>query len=1316
MSASYHTLVVTLRHGAQHVLHTVAEVDNVAASAEQLAALHYRRLSSSWDIPKLLCAVLRVQLNARLANADGATTLPLMCLVHLLLVCWRLCPLASLPPPAALSLPTCSPSTRLPPTRTAGSAAAWLLSISQRDVERIAVELDSVRELDVANVAVSSSASPTLKVIGDAHRTALATLLALLSYWHAIAAEGVTQCVKEREHHHHHHGGDIDDEGFQRVSETVWHCVHRWTTSEDSVSAKQMSLATWMGTVLRSALRSDTPSALLRTVEWLERFLSSFPSSALARDTVQSSCANAVLDGCWAQLHVRAFQHVCANLHKYQVLLKTRWSKSVTPVLTRAFAREPSLLSAASLQAVDVGSALEETLGMLVDEVKHLQCSDDAEDVVSVCRTSAVLDPLLQLAALQQHVAVTGLRITPFITATTYTSYLRPVVAVCLQWGLLDVARALLDWAAEGLDKHGKEWRRRLRGLNSADTTVTMAKTPAMVLPAKTDVQPRIGTENCFGGCLYPQWLEQQLSSGERWTSSHALDTLVQCSSVYQLRLVCDALLRIPAPWSATVLTDPFAAYFILRSLATIAVHYLDVGDPPLARFYVALLGQLLPRYLCPTFLSLLLSLLQRFACTLSLYHLSPLNYSLPSSAHGDAVLRWQQMKAFLDDADLPAPLEVVRCPSRDGFPPACVTGMATADRQDFQRYCTTTASPQLLRCTDTRAPSAEMGLSGCIGLRGTVVEMHYTPDAGGTLRLRCSHLPIHGKSPSPTGHVECGFTSYYTASCSAVGASLRACAADMTDVLRCNREQLLRGTLGVEVAGERALLADSQGGVQSASLLSNVAVTSDRPTVSSPAELPTVGEAAPEIHHEQRQLKIEWWRDRYTLDARINEVVVSLQRALGPIRALLAGQPSDALVTRLSILAMDFASQCVQLRGGGPCPPLSELHEATALVLWGGPFLWSSADDGSPAQPTCTYGPSQRQTCAACAATLRTAQTSLLSAIVAVGQSAASHVDDGNGDAWLSLLVDSSVAPLIEALACGALDAYYLECALHTAGTGEVSSHQHLDLQLHPREHTYLILGGELHALPWEGLDVCRDRSVSRVPSCAYLQHACECLRGSAVSLRRALLYRDCDALQSHSGLTEIVERQHPAWEVVYGETLCSAAAAQKHSGPSPPTASALLRRIAGSATDADHLDTYVYAGHRGGEQLIPRAALYEWFPPLSPQSSLVLLMGCSAARMPGNARLDNFGLPHAYISAGVSCVVGCLWDVTDGDVDRLTCRLLDFATSTTQRVTTVGEAVAVARRACKLRCLTGLATVFYGLNLPLGNGEDRRGQSTAG
>ncbi len=101
---------------------------------------------------------------------------------------------------------------------------------------------------------------------------------------------------------------------------------------------------------------------------------------------------------------------------------------------------------------------------------------------------------------------------------------------------------------------------------------------------------------------------------------------------------------------------------------------------------------------------------------------------------------------------------------------------------------------------------------------------------------------------------------------------------------------------------------------------------------------------------------------------------------------------------------------------------------------------------------------------------------------------------------------------------------------------------------------------------------------------------------------------------------------------------------------------------------------------------------------------------MGCSSGRLKHNGDFDASGMALKYLTAGapgllskkdcalltaMTVVVANLWDVTDGDIDRFTCHLLDSLGSSIPVPTLVSR----ARQACTLKFLVGAAPVVYGL-----------------
>ena len=92
---------------------------------------------------------------------------------------------------------------------------------------------------------------------------------------------------------------------------------------------------------------------------------------------------------------------------------------------------------------------------------------------------------------------------------------------------------------------------------------------------------------------------------------------------------------------------------------------------------------------------------------------------------------------------------------------------------------------------------------------------------------------------------------------------------------------------------------------------------------------------------------------------------------------------------------------------------------------------------------------------------------------------------------------------------------------------------------------------------------------------------------------------------------------------------------------------------------------------------------------------------MGCSSGKLSNNGDYDPHGTALNYLIAGCPSLVANLWDVTDGDIDKLTLRLLEevgILDGDTDG-TCLSEGVIIAREECQLKYLVGSAVVVYGV-----------------
>lgn len=171
---------------------------------------------------------------------------------------------------------------------------------------------------------------------------------------------------------------------------------------------------------------------------------------------------------------------------------------------------------------------------------------------------------------------------------------------------------------------------------------------------------------------------------------------------------------------------------------------------------------------------------------------------------------------------------------------------------------------------------------------------------------------------------------------------------------------------------------------------------------------------------------------------------------------------------------------------------------------------------------------------------------------------------------------------------------------------------------------------------------------------------------------------------------------------------------------GRAPPTSptEAIAALLSPSSSDL-----YLYCGHGAGEVFISRDAVARLAVPGPPGS---LLMGCSSGRMarPGPSLITPPSTPVVdgssasassntypctpldggclgYLLAGCPSVTGCLWDVTDRDIDRYTAALVRSVTGTDTSAppSSIAAAVSIHRSICKLPWLIGCAPVVYGV-----------------
>ena len=378
---------------------------------------------------------------------------------------------------------------------------------------------------------------------------------------------------------------------------------------------------------------------------------------------------------------------------------------------------------------------------------------------------------------------------------------------------------------------------------------------------------------------------------------------------------------------------------------------------------------------------------------------------------------------------------------------------------------------------------------------------------------------------------------------------------------------------------------------------------------------------------------KAEYWSAREEYDRRLGALLARVQQgSLRHAAALLLAAPVDAAAREAQAAVCAWAAQRVKRGGGGG----------------GGAKRGKGGGKGKAA---------------AAAADGWAVHDGLLRAAC----EAAPALDDATLDGALAAALRP---PGAAAAAAEALRAFRVELreawATHGGAAEAVASGA--------RGPLVLVVDERLQALPWESTPLLDGQPACRLPSAEFVS-SCDAGRAALEAAAGGVRSDDAYFVLNPSGdllrTQKTFERRFrtPPWEGVVGER---------------PEGEALR-----AALRSKHL--FVYCGHgHGSEVLLPLGEVRRL-----PRCSVSLLMGCSSGVLTPHGAMAPSGAPLDYLHASCPALVANLWDVTDGDCDKLTTALLDRAAAGGSLL----AAVAHARAACRLRYLTGAAAVCYGL-----------------
>ncbi|KAL6738388.1 hypothetical protein Aduo_011940 [Ancylostoma duodenale] len=235
---------------------------------------------------------------------------------------------------------------------------------------------------------------------------------------------------------------------------------------------------------------------------------------------------------------------------------------------------------------------------------------------------------------------------------------------------------------------------------------------------------------------------------------------------------------------------------------------------------------------------------------------------------------------------------------------------------------------------------------------------------------------------------------------------------------------------------------------------------------------------------------------------------------------------------------------------------------------------------------------------------------------------------------------------------------------------------------------YTFMIICPDLTTFPWEVIPVFRNSPyVARIPAVHTLFQTLRMRKKVPVAVNASnafyILDPDNNLGDTQRRITDYVSKF--GWNGVVGKV------------PDPDVVKEALRAR----------DVFFYMGHGSGSRYFSRRVISE-----NVINAVSVLMGCGSVKLtPYGWGMDGKSAVYDYTVAQCPSVVGCLWTVTDGEIDRYFMALVDLCFSFDGNRTLTGtdggdsrlrvlvEAMHRARARCKLPYLTGASVVSYGI-----------------
>lgn len=400
---------------------------------------------------------------------------------------------------------------------------------------------------------------------------------------------------------------------------------------------------------------------------------------------------------------------------------------------------------------------------------------------------------------------------------------------------------------------------------------------------------------------------------------------------------------------------------------------------------------------------------------------------------------------------------------------------------------------------------------------------------------------------------------------------------------------------------------------------------------------------------------KQQWWDNRKKLDAKMKEVVYNIEaNILGWRKAILVAPPSDKSIREALANAADMLESDLMQASANGAP---DEHEPE-------PERKSTRSKSASVKAKTKSAPKKKQE-----KDQPVAIPPIDRPLLEVCLGAVPYLSDSEiGDALESI----SGRPLDSTWVATVRSAY--EKCVSSNGKKRATGTEDVE-----RQTLILALDGKLQRLPWESLPCLDMHSVTRVPSLLYaniLFSASSHLLSSGINPKCAFYLLNAEGdLTKTQECFEVQFKRRPGWQGLVGIR---------------PSAEEYKQAL------SEH-DLFVYCGHGSGEQYLKRDAVARL-----PKCAVALLMGCSSGFLSDEGDFEPTGMANSFLVALSPSVVGNLWDVTDGELDRLTKALLG---AWLDQGLPLPQALAVARKTCTFRYLVAAAAVCYGVPISVSN-----------